>query len=266
MVRMMKIDFHTHGRLTKKMPFSSQYLDCLFEEAKKSGLDTICLTEHFNTYGFAEVYEYIRQNYEKDGDCFIAPAGIHIFPGMEVDIVEGGHTLVIGKMDMILEMNQRLEIYKEKGSFIPFELWEQMVKEYPVLFGAAHPYREGGHIPELLPQQLEAFDFLDLNGKDMAEGGERNRVMIEAMGKNIKKLIAAGSDTHQSFQYGCIYNEFQNNCRTIEELKRELFAENYDIVTSDYLSLKVQAAGCIKRSLKKIYSMGGDYISVLLEK
>lgn len=262
----MKIDFHTHGKLTKKVPFSNQYLDCLFEEAKNIGLDALCLTEHFNTYGFTEVYEYIRQSYEKDGDCFIAPAGIPVFPGMEVDIAEGGHTLVIGEMDIILEMNQRLEVYKENGCFIPFESWEQMVKEYPVLFGAAHPFREGGHIPELQPHQLEAFDFLDLNGKDMAERGERNRGMVESLSKKVRKSIVAGSDTHQWFQYGCIYNDFQNNCRTVQELKRDIYAERYDIVISDDLELKVQAACCIKRSLKKIYAMGGDYISVLLEK
>ena len=48
----MKIDFHTHGKLAKKLPFSKEYTDWLFREAQKSGLDALCLTEHFNTLGF----------------------------------------------------------------------------------------------------------------------------------------------------------------------------------------------------------------------
>ena len=67
---------------------------------------------------------------------------------METDIAEGGHTLIIGPMECILEMNRRLEPHKEKGSFLPFEKLAELVSEYPVIFGAGHPYREGGHIPE----------------------------------------------------------------------------------------------------------------------
>ncbi len=42
------------------------------------------------------------------------------------------------------------------------------MEEYPVIFGAGHPYREGGHIPELPQEMLEKFFFLDVNGKDLA--------------------------------------------------------------------------------------------------
>lgn len=30
----MRIDFHTHGKLAKKIPFSSQYTDWVFSEAR----------------------------------------------------------------------------------------------------------------------------------------------------------------------------------------------------------------------------------------
>ena len=45
----MNIDFHTHGKLAKKLPFSTQYTDQMFHKAYLKGLDAICLTEHFNT-------------------------------------------------------------------------------------------------------------------------------------------------------------------------------------------------------------------------
>ena len=135
----MKLDMHTHGKLAKKLPFSPEYTDWLFREANEAGLDALCLTEHFNTLGFAEVYQYISENYEEERDTFLTREGLRIFPGMEVDIAEGGHTLVIGNMHVILEMNRRLSPYKEKGKFLPFAKWAEIVKEYPVLFGAAHP-------------------------------------------------------------------------------------------------------------------------------
>ena len=55
----MKIDFHSHGKLAKKLPFSEVYTDWMFQEAKKAGLDAICLTEHFNTLQFDEMYQYV---------------------------------------------------------------------------------------------------------------------------------------------------------------------------------------------------------------
>jgi len=35
----MKIDFHTHGKLAKCLPFSSEYTHWLFKEARLAGLD-----------------------------------------------------------------------------------------------------------------------------------------------------------------------------------------------------------------------------------
>ena len=55
----MKIDFHTHGKLAKKLPFSTAYTDWLFGEARRAGLDALCLTEHFNTLQFDELYGYL---------------------------------------------------------------------------------------------------------------------------------------------------------------------------------------------------------------
>ena len=45
----MYVDFHTHGKLAKYLPFSINYTNWLLQEAKGTGLDAICLTEDFNT-------------------------------------------------------------------------------------------------------------------------------------------------------------------------------------------------------------------------
>ena len=271
----MKIDFHTHGKLAKRLPFSPAYTDWLFAEAEQSGLDGLCLTEHFNTWGFEEVYGYIRERYSQDGDCFRTQSGFRIFPGMEVDIEEGGHILVIGPYDAVLEMNRRLEPYKEKGHFLPLAQLEQMADGYPVLLGAGHPYREGGTIPKLEEGLLKRFDFLDLNGKDLALHREITIRQMEALSRRLRRPLAAGSDTHQSFQYGCVWNEFERDCTTVEELRREIADVSEDeigilrgrwrIHIAETVEFQVKTAGILKRALKEIHSLGGDYVSVLLK-
>ena len=66
----MKLDFHTHGKLAKQLPFSTQYTDWLFGEAKLAGLDALCLTEHFNTLQFADLYGYLLGKSRRE-DSFI---------------------------------------------------------------------------------------------------------------------------------------------------------------------------------------------------
>ena len=61
----MYLDFHTHGKLAKKLPFSTAYTDWLFGEAKGAGLDALCLTEHFNTLQFDELYGYLMKTCDR---------------------------------------------------------------------------------------------------------------------------------------------------------------------------------------------------------
>ena len=171
----MYMDFHTHGKLAKYLPFSTEYTDWLLREARRAGLDAICLTEHFNTQQFDTLYGYVEARGEKNGDAYIFEdaGGLRVFPGMETDIAEGGHVLCVGPMEVIREMNRRLEPHKTKDRFLPAAQLLELFAEYPVLVGAGHPFRDGGHIPDLPPELLMRFDFLDLNGKDIAEDRQR---------------------------------------------------------------------------------------------
>lgn len=70
--------------------------------------------------------------------------------------------------------------------------------------------------PQLPERLLRRLDFIELNGKDVAEGGRKMRDMV----------------------YG--------------------LAEQSD--------LRVKTAGMLKRALKEIHELGGDYVSVLTRK
>ncbi len=260
----MLIDFHTHGKLAKYLPFSADYTHWLFAEAKLSGLDALCLTEHFNTFGFEELYRYIADTFPKEGDSYLCD-GLRIFPGMEVDIQEGGHTLVIGTMEDILSLHTRLLPNLEKGSFLAFKDLLSLVEEYPVIFGAAHPYRAGSNIPALPPELLGRFHFLDLNGKDIAESCDTAKSQVYSLASALGLPVVAGSDTHQSFQYGSICNDFQKECITISALRDSLMEGSYTCQISPKAAFQVKAAGLLKRALKEIHALSGDYVSVLLK-
>ena len=261
----MYLDFHTHGKLAKRLPFSTAYTDWLFGEARGAGLDALCLTEHFNTLQFEEVYGYILSRTKRDGDSLIAENGLRIFAGMETDIAEGGHVLSIGRPEDILELNRRLEPHKERDSFLPFERLSALFTEYPVLVGAGHPFREGGHIPELPEELLRRFDFLDLNGKDIAADREETERKTYELARRLRIPVVAGSDTHQAVQYGCIRTRFEKEFGTVEEMRAEMKKGGYEIVVSDYASFQVRTAGLLKRALKEIHAIGGDYVHVLLQ-
>ena len=88
---------------------------------------------------------------------------------------------------------------------------------------------------------------------------------MREMSERLGKPLVAGSDTHQSFQYGCVYNVFENAVNTTDALYREIRKKKYRIEMSDDLAFKVETAGILKRSLKEIHALGGDYVSVLLK-
>ena len=260
----MYIDFHTHGKLAKKLPFSTVYTEWLFGEAKTAGLDALCLTEHFNTLQFDELYGYIRKRYDRDGDTFMTEKGLRIFPGMETDVKEGGHILCVGQIEEILELNKRLDPFKEKGEFLPFEKLMQLFSEYSVIVGGAHPFREGGHIPELAREPLTALDFLDLNGKDVAADRKGTEEQTYKLAEALKIPVVSGSDTHQAVQYGCIRTKMRREVNTVEELMGEMKTGNYEIRVSDYADFQVKTAGILKKALKEIHAIGGNYVSVLV--
>lgn len=260
----MNIDFHTHGKLAKYLAFSPDYTDWLFDAAKRAGLDAICLTEHFNTQGFHQVYADISARHPRTGDAFDVD-GLLVFPGMEVDIAESGHTLVLGPMEDILDFNGALEPNKDKRSFLPFDRLADEVERRGLHFGAAHPFRAPGRIPELAGSQLKRFEFVDLNGKDLSRDRTRTVERTYAFAERLGGVpVVSGSDTHQAFQYGCVVTRMKRSCTTFDELFEQVHRRSYQIALADDLEFRVTAAATLKRALKEIDRLGGSYVQTIL--
>ncbi len=259
----MLIDFHTHGKLAKSYPFSKSYLRWLLREARLTGLDAICLTDHFLTRDFEEMVRFIGDNGIKVGDAYLYD-GLKIFIGMETHIAESGHILSVGTLEDILELNRRLEPHKDKHNLLPFKDLMDLFDEYPsVIVGAAHPFREGYNVPLLPAEQIARLDFLDLNGKDLAFDRERTERLTYGFGKRFNLPVVGGSDTHQANQYGCVVTDFKKDISTLAMLRRELKARRFDVRVSRLATQKVKSAVVLKMALKEIHNLGGDYASVL---
>ena len=190
--------------------------------------------------------------------------GLRVFPGMETDIAEGGHILSIGPLEAILELNQRLAPHKAPGNFLPFAQLRDLFDQYPVVVGGGPSLPGQSSAASQLPrEQLDRLDFLDLNGKDLATDRQQAEERTYGLGRQLGVPVVSGSDTHQAVQYGCVWTEFQRDCSTAAELLQEMQAGRYTITVSESAAEKVKTASLLKRALKEIHALGGDYVAVL---
>ena len=56
---------------------------------------------------------------------------------------------------------------------------------------------------------------------------------------------------------------FENGCTTVAALHEEMTAGRYRIKLSENAAFQVRTACLLKRSLKEIHALGGDYVSIL---
>ncbi|WP_303981699.1 PHP-associated domain-containing protein [Niallia circulans] len=248
----MKIDFHSHVKISKKTDFMPAYFQEMMKEAKEAGLTAIAMTEHFNTRRFTDIYDFLDRHYSYVGDYYDID-GLKLFPGVEVDVKEIGHILLIGNRTDILSIRSLLENNTNEDSFLIFDQLLDIADHYDVLKIGAHAFRESTPLYHLQEEQLKRLDALDLNGKDLfSQGQDAYREKLEHFAEKLGLPIVGGSDTHHFLQYGCIYNEIQNDCDDVKALKASIDMGKYKVHISENLNLKVRAATLTKKWMKKV--------------
>ncbi|MCL1632334.1 PHP domain-containing protein [Sporolactobacillus sp. CPB3-1] len=252
----MNIDFHTHVKVAKKSDFSPDYFKEMIHEAKLAGLDAIALTEHFNTSSLETVYQYLDDHFDYVQDYYDAD-GLKIFPGMEVDVREVSHILLISRRENVAAMFRTLKNHLGKEDFLPFSALMDLAEQYNVLKIGAHPFRPATPLTQHAPEQLKRLDALDLNGKDLYSiGVDENRSKVYGFAERLGLPVTGGSDTHQFMQYGTVINTLPENCATIDDLKAAVHSGNFSIRISDDLKLRVKSATLIKKLVKQLLEKG----------
>ncbi|MFJ5764102.1 hypothetical protein ACIP9C_02000 [Lysinibacillus sp. NPDC093210] len=97
------------------------------------------------------------------------------------------------------------------------------------------------------------FHIMDLNRKDLYSIGiKENSQLVYQFAKTLNKPVIGGSDTRQLLQYGCIYNEQEQECYTKSDLKKVILDGRYTIRISNNLPEKVMEATEQKAIEKKM--------------
>lgn len=253
----MRIDFHTHGRLTKKSSYDQEYFINMIDAARESGLDAIVLTEHFNTSNYYLMYDEMEASFKyRKGHYFIH--GIKVFMGLEVDVEEGGHFLLAADRETVLDIRQQLDEFTQKGHFIPFDQLMDLAQAHQCLTIAAHCYRGPAHLGHTLEwSQLQRFDALDLNATDQFLNG-RHQVQdeVEALAAALSIGVVTGSDSHYPVQLGSNWTEVDGEPNNVDELRDLIRAGHNRLGFSEILEVKVFAARTTKAHLKSqlVYS------------
>lgn len=245
----MNIDFHTHANLAKKITVSLESFQEKMREAKANGLTAIAITEHFNSTNIIELYEALETAFPYEKDYYLIE-GMKVFCGLEIDVKENGHFLVIGSRDDILTIARILLPFQDEQAFIPVKDLIALLEDFNVLKIGAHPLRESTPWEHHDISVLKQFDAFDLNGKDLYTYGLGMEERVRAFAAPYAVPIVGGSDTHHHMQYGSIINEFPE-CSTIEELKHTIRTGTYEIKVSPCLDVKVKAAKQIKKLIKE---------------
>lgn len=246
----MYIDLHTHIKLSKKTTFSMEYFNQAIIEATQVGLDAIAMTEHFNTENFYDVYEQLDAHYPYR-EHYYDVNGFKVFPGMEIDVDQKGHILVVGTRTTILELRHRLEPFTEKKSFVSFEQLLDWCDELQLLRIGAHPHRESNPLlqhPLTLLQRLDAFD---INGKDLATYGASMEQQVQQLAAQVGIPVIVGSDTHHPLQFGCVRNKLDREYNNYADIRTCIQEGRYHYEISDALPLHVKSASLVKKLLKE---------------
>ena len=212
----MIIDIHTHTYPTSDD--SSLTPEQLIAEAKRIGLDGVCITEHDGFWTPEEIEELSKAH------------DFPIFPGCEVT-TEDGHLLVYGLDTYIFGMH--------RASFV-----KRLVDEAGGAIVVAHPYRrnfreQGSESPAAYYEMLDTasqntvFGMSDaievLNGR----GSEQQNAFSHELAKRLSMYGTGASDAHRLEDLGTFATEFERPVRGLGDLISELKAGRFSPVVLD---------------------------------
>lgn len=246
----MTIDFHYHTILTKRVPFDYEYLETTARWARRHGLDAIAMTDHFNSFEYESIHPRMRGRYQRTGDAYIV-GELLVFPGMEVDVAEGPHILLVNESERIDELAARLASHKTEGAFMPAERLLPLAREMDSIIVCAHPLRLGREIQRIRRELWGYFDAIGLNGKDRHIDGESVEERTWSLGTGAEIPVVGGSDTHHYLQAGAIRNYLEAPATTIHELRRAITSGGYRVEVDRCVDVRVEAAMVVKRTLKE---------------
>lgn len=212
----MIIDIHTHTFPTSVDSFITA--DELIEEAKRIGLDGICITDHDGFWDHSEV-----ESLSKRHDFLV-------IPGCEVT-TEDGHLLVYGLQNYIFGMHRasfvKRHVEKENGAMV-----------------VAHPYRrtyrknadtDQAAYYEMLERASRnaIFEIIDAVEVLNSRGSEEENAFSHEMAKWFDLPGTGASDAHRLEDLGTFATEFERPITGLDDLIEELKSGRFSPIVLD---------------------------------
>lgn len=186
---MPKIDHHLHT--SRHSPDSILDPDELIDEAIRSGLDAVVITEHDYQWTDDELRELNLRS-----------RGLLVLSGAEVSTREG-HFLVYGLPDL-----------REAPPGIEVKQLIEVVRRHQAAIVAAHPFRWDQDFRAIVESCNADFDAIELvsNNVTLKTRSKSEAILAEfAMGRT------GSSDGHDREVIGCYYTSFPEEIRTMKD-------------------------------------------------
>jgi predicted metal-dependent phosphoesterase TrpH len=245
----MKIDFHVHAAMSKEIPFDLDLFHQTLEAARLCGLEALALTDHFDSPNFEEVHRTLEREFDYVGLHYLAN-GIKLLLGLEFEVGEGPHLLVVSDRDSIFVYQQRLRRVHRRDGACSARVFFDRQEELELLTIFGHPFRPNRDVSRIEPDLYTRFDALELNARDLYFHGADMRARTAIFARTHGIPVVAGSDAHHYHQIGSVYNQFEAACHTLGALKSSIADGAYGIRIDEVLGEKVAAARRAKKLLK----------------
>jgi len=204
----MRVDLHIHTR--PKSPCSAIDPSALLEEARRAGLDGVCLTEHQNPWSPGEVEELMKAG------------GIRVFQGNEITTNQGD-ILVFG-------------YDRDVKGVVPIQDLRKEVEPVGGLMIAAHPFRGFllfgiSQLQLDLEQACKRSVFQHVDGLEIhnCKVTDPENDMARRVAERLGLLGVAGSDAHRLDEVGKCVTIFEREVRAEQELIEEIRAGRFTV-------------------------------------
>jgi predicted metal-dependent phosphoesterase TrpH len=204
----MRIDLHIHTR--PRSSCSAIDPSALLEEARRAGLDGVCLTEHQSRWSSEEIQELMENH------------GIRVFQGNEITTNQGD-ILVFG-------------YDRDVKGVVPIQDLRKEVEAVAGLMIAAHPFR-GFLLFGISQLQLDVEQackravFQHVDGLEIhnCKVTDPENDMARRVAERLGLLGVAGSDAHRLDEVGKCVTNFEREVRTERELIEEIRAGRFTV-------------------------------------
>jgi len=197
-MHLLKAEFHCHVKLFSHSIFRPVQLRRRLNWAKHIGLDVLAVTEHIDVPDFWKIYRCL-ENFCGNGSGGNQWRGVTVLTGAEVSIDEGGDILLIGSIEALKKLENRLgRLSAENFPF--FKSLLDASEDLGFLRIGAHPCRPNKELWKM-GALLKRLDALEINAGELS----MSRWVLR-QSRELNVPVLAGSDAHHWLQMGQVCN------------------------------------------------------------